>query len=408
MTRHIGRATPAWAALFVLVLCVAVLSIRAAGDWSHPLNLSASAVHTEDASITLDSMGRIHVVWSEGGEILHRFCDGDAWSPATEVACGTSPDLATDADGAVHLVFANRFDANDDIYFTSWQPAEGWDLPINLSEGVGVSVSPRLAIATDHGFAAVWSAQLAGWDLIYLARSTDGSLWASAPIPNAHGTHPVVAFAPAGDLLVAWQEPYDDLGSPTEIFFSQQTGSQWTLPVDVSASPDVDSCLSSLAVGRGGADLAWQEAGPEGQAVYQSGMTHGEWSAPQKRSGSTEALAPRIGFDLSGDGHMVWAAESAVQYVTWSPLTGIWQPIEDVTAGQVGTSHARIALQSPPHVIWLAETSVDNHDVYYSSQVVVGPSPTPRATPTATATPTSGAPWSLFLPCIVVSSSFMP
>jgi hypothetical protein len=422
MARHIRRQTLAWPALFLLVLCFAVLSIRAAGDWSPPLNLSTSAVHTEGASIAADSMGRIHVVWSEGGEILHRFWDGAAWSPAAYVASGTWPDLAGDADGGVHLVFANRFDANDDIYFTSWQPAVGWDLPLNLSEGAGVSTSPRLAIAPDHSVAVVWSAQSAGRDLIYLARSTSGSLWASAPIPNAHGTHPVVAFAAAGDLLVAWQEPYDDLGSPTEVFFSQQTGSQWTLPVDVSASPDTDSCLPSLAVGRGGAHLAWQETGPEGQAVYQSRMTPGEWSAPQRRSGSTEALAPAMGFDLSGEGHVVWAAESAVQYVIWSPSTGIWQPIEDITAGQVGTSHARIALQSSAHVIWLAEASVDNHDVYYSTQVVVEPSPTPRATqttsatptrggtetPTVTATPTVEARWSLFLPCIVVSSSSMP
>jgi hypothetical protein len=102
-------------------------------------------------------------------------------------------------------------------------------------------------------------------------------------------------------------------------------------------------------------------------------------------------------------------------------LTGTWQPIEDVTAGQARTGNARIELQSLPHVIWLAKASTDNHDLYYSTQVVVEPSPTLGATqtatatptrrgpetPTLTATPTVEAPWSLFLPCIVVGSSFM-
>jgi hypothetical protein len=408
MTRHIQWKTLTATILSVPVLCFVILSVQADADWSPPLNLSASAVHTEGASIAVDTSSRIHVVWSEGGEILHRFRDATGWSAAAYVASGTSPHLAADAAGGVHLVFANRFAGIDDIYFTSWQAISGWDLPLNLSEGVGFSFSPRLAIAPDHGFAVVWSVQSGDSQFVYVARSADGLPWSMSPVPNAHGAHPVVGFSPAEDLLVAWQEPYDEVGSPTEVFVSQQTGSQWTLPVDVSASPEVDSRLPSLAVGPGGVYVAWQEAGPEGQAVYWSRMTDREWATPQKRSGSGQAFAPAMASDASGHGHMVWTTESAVQYVTWSPLTGIWEPIGDVTVGQVGPSQACIVLEGSPHVLWLAEASRDNDDVYYSRRAAVEPSPTPSATPTATATPTLGPSWSVFLPCILVGSQPMP
>jgi len=407
MTRHIPWKTLTATVLSATTLCFAILSIQADGDWSPPLNLSASSVHTENASIAVDASGRIHVVWSEGGEILHRFRDANDWSAAAYVASGTSPHLAADAAGGVHLVFANRFASIDDIYFTSWQAVSGWGLPLNLSEGVGVSFSPRLAIAPHRSFAVVWSVQSGDSQFVYVARSADGLLWSMSPVPNAHGAHTVVGFYPAGDLLVAWQEPYDDVGSPPEVFVSQQTGSQWTLPVDVSASPEADSRLPALAVGPGGVYLAWQEAGPEGQAVYLSKMTDGEWTVPQKRSGFGQAFAPAMAFDVSGHGHMVWTTENAVQYVNWSPLTAIWQPIEDVTVGEVGPSGAGIALQGSPHVIWLAEASRDNDDVYYIRRAVE-PSPTPSATPTATATPTLGPSWSVFLPCILVGSQPMP
>ena len=424
MARDTRRKTPRWLAFPWLVLCLAALSISAGGNWSIALDLSASPSHTEDASIAVDSSGRIHAVWSEGGEVLHRLDAGGGWSAPSHVASGTSPDLAADAAGRVHLVFANRFADSDDIYFMSWLPAGGWGLPVNLSEGVGVSSSPRVAIGPDHSFAVVWSARSAESEFIYVARSADGLLWSMLPIPHAHGTHPVVALTSSANLLVAWQGPYDDVGSPSEIFLSQQTGSQWTLPVDVSASPELNSCLPWLSTGQGEAYVAWQEAGPWGQAVCLSGTTNGQWNMPQKRSGSDQAFAPAMGLDRAGDGHVVWTTGSAIQHTTWSPSTGIWQPIEDVCVGQIGPRGARIALQGSLHVIWLAQASTDNDDVYYSTRPAVEPSPTPSATETATATPTRvvsatptstatatpllSPPWRLVLPCILMNSQPMP
>jgi len=74
-----------------------------------------------------------------------------------------------------------------------------------------------LAIAPVHGFAVVWSVQSGDSQFIYVARSADGLPWSMSPVPNAHGAHPVVSFSPVGDLLVGWQEPYDEVGSPTEV-----------------------------------------------------------------------------------------------------------------------------------------------------------------------------------------------
>jgi len=424
MTRHIfWQIRLGWAVLSILVLCLAIFPIQAGTGWSLPFNLSVSAVDTEDASIAVDSSGRVHVIWSEGGEILHRFRDGSGWSAAKRVASGTFPDLAADAAGNVHLVFANQFAGSEDIYFVSWQATSGWGLPVNVSEGAGASSFPKLAIAPDGGLVVVWSVQSSGVEFIYLARSTDGWLWVSGPIPNAYGTHPAVAVAPAGNLVVAWEGPYDELGSPAEVFFSVQVGSQWTLPEDVSASPEVNSSLPSLAVGPSDIGLAWQEDVPGGQAVYLSQMTDGGWSEPQQRSGSGQALAPALAFDSLGNGHLVWATENAVQHVTWAPITGVWQPIENVAIGQVGVSNACLALRSAAHVVWLAEASADNRDLYYSTKAMVEPSPTPsvtrtaKATPThtctttptgtatvthtSTATPTSRLSWRVFLPSIL-------
>lgn len=395
MTRDVRWRALTASLLPIMVLCSAVPSLRASGDWSPPLNLSSSAIWTEAASIAVDRGGRTHVVWSEGGEIFHLFYDGSSWSAPAYVAAGTQPDLAADAVGGVHLAYANRFADIDDIYFVSWQAVTGWNLPVNVSEGGGVSLSPQLAVAADGSFALVWSAQSDQTQLVYAAHSMDGVVWSSWPIPNAHGTHPVAGFSPTGDLMVAWEERYDEVGSPSEVFFTRQSGNQWTLPVDVSASPDIDSRAPSLAVGQAEVYLAWQEAALEGPAVYLSVMDDGGWSVPQRRTGSGQAFAPAIAIDPSGNGHMVWTTASSVRYATWSYLTGEWQPVEAVAVGQAEASQASVALQGAVHVTWLAEASADNLDVYHSMRAMAPPSPTPEAS-------------RLFLPCVLLNSKLAP
>lgn len=395
MTRDMRWRALAASLLAIALLGSAIPSLRANGNWSPPLNLSSSDIWTEGASIAVDSGGRTHVVWSEGGEIFHVFYDGSSWSAAAYVAAGTQPDLAADAFGGVHLACANRFADIDDIYFTSWQAVTGWNLPVNVSQGVGVSLSPRLAVAADGSFGLVWSAQSDQTQLVYAARSMGGVVWSSWPIPNAHGIHPVAGFSPTGDLMVAWEEPYDEVGSPSEVFFAQESGNQWTLPVDVSASPDTDSRAPSLAVGPAEVYLAWQEAVPQGQAVYLSVMDDGGWSVPQRRSGSGHATAPAVALDPSGNGHMVWTTASSVRYATWSRLTGEWQPVEAVAVGQAEASGASVAVQGAVQVTWLAEASADNLDAYHSMRATAPPSPTPESS-------------RLFLPCVLLNSELAP
>jgi len=398
------------------LLCTALFYVSAAGDWSPPINLSESGVDTKSGSSAIDGDGRIHVVWSEGGDVFHRYKSSDSWSTPARVASGTSPDLAADAAGHIYMVFANEFAGNDDIYFVSWQEA-GWGLPQNISQTAGASFSPRIAVASDGTLAAVWGEEALGSSLIYITRSTDGLLWSTSPIPDAQGTHPVVAFGPTGNPLVAWQDPFDP-GYPLEVFFSQWTGTQWTLPVDVSASLLANSSFPSIAVRQEDVYLAWQETGPDSELIYLSKMIAGSWSVPQKRSGSGDAFAPMVAFDASGDGHLVWNTEDSIQYLTWDPSADTWEAIESIASGQVRITGTHIAVRELAHAIWLADASAENRDLHYSAQVAPQPSPTPTGTssttttvtPTATATPTQSQPTATpsTTPAVVLTATATP
>lgn len=359
---------------------------RAASAWPAPSNLSASAADTQEPAVAVDAAGRIHVVWSEGGEIWHRVRDGGGWSAPVRAAGGTTPDLVADAAGRVHMTFANRLSDNGEIYYTVWQGG-AWSLPRNVSDTPGDSATPRIAIAPDGGLAIVWAEQSSGTQLIYVGRSATGWPWSVLPVPNAYGTRPVVAFGPMGGLLLAWQDVFD-LGLPLEIFFSQYAAGRWTLPVDVSATPLDNSCLPALGVAQGSAYLAWQEAEASGQAICLSRLSGGNWSVPQKRSEAGPAYAPALAFDAAGNGHLAWTGATTVQHRAWALATGTWQAVENVATGQTGAIGARLAARTWPHLVWLAEASPGNRDVYYSDPGPLPPTSTPSATATRTRTAT--------------------
>jgi len=382
MTGSFGLRLLAAVTVCLAVLAAGVWALSASVQWSVPVNLSESEVFTEDASIAADSQGRMHVVWSEGARIVHRYRLEEGWSAPVTVATGFAPALAAGSDGQLHLVFVNRFADVDDVYYVSWQDGSGWELPVNVSDGVERSSSPSLAIASDGSRAVAWGSRSGNLDLIYVAVSDDGVQWASGPVPHAFGVRPKVAIGD-GDLMVAWHGPYDTQGSAAEVFFSRKSNHQWTLPLDVSASPEVDSMLASLMFEAGQAFLAWQEDLLSGSAVFTSVEDAGVWSLPHQRSGEEEAYAPALVVGSDG-GHLAWTTDSGVQYVRWEAPSGVWQPIEEVATEQAGARDVRITLDGSPSLVWLAEAGINNDDVYYSTR---GAEPT--VTPSATAIPTA-------------------
>ena len=358
--------------LFVGLIHPAPLA-QATGAWTAPENVSKHTADVLQASIALDGSGRIHVVWSDGEGIFHCLKGEDEWSVPQRVASGMSPDMAVDSAGYVYLVFSHRFLAEeDDVYFMFWQQETEWSLATNVSGTPAASLSPRLAVAPDNSLAMVWSEGAGDSFLIYLSQSSTGSLWSSAPIPNAHGVYPTVAFDSSDNLLVAWQDVFD-LGFPMEIFFSQYGNDTWTLPVDVSASPATNSASVSIAECQGEIYLAWQESGQDGEMVYVANTIGDAWSVAEKRSGDVEAHAPALTFDALGSGHLVWTTWDSVQHRRWDPLMQSWQPMEDVATGQLNVDATDIAAVEAAHVTWLGEGLTASRDVWYSTKTVSPP-----------------------------------
>ncbi len=360
-------------ALLLLALSSQLWPAPAYADgWVTPQNLSQHSGDVQQASITVDSHGQIHVVWSDGTDLFHRVKTASQWSASQRVASGTFPNLAADNAGHVYLVFANRFGAEkEDIYFISWQQATGWGLPVPISNTPTASIFPRIAVGPNDHIAIVWSEESGDSFSVYVAQRHAGSAWSIMPIPNARGIYPVIAISSLGDLLVAWQDVLIT-GYPMEIFFSQYRNGAWSPEaVDASASPLNDSIRASLAENKGRICLAWQESTVEGEAIYTSSSTGDSWGAPQKASGSAAALTPSLVFDVWDNGHLAWTTGSAIQYRFWAPNAAPQAFIENVATGLTDADAPQIASEGGiVHIIWLAQSPSAYRDVWYSMKTL--------------------------------------
>jgi hypothetical protein len=115
------------------------------------------------AGFAIDARGGYHAVWQRGvdasSSIEHRVStDGGAtWSQQERLTTpdarfATSPALVADAEGAVHLVWAET----GVLRYRRWSQAEGWSPPVAFA---AVADGSQLAVAVDQRGrpAAVWS-----------------------------------------------------------------------------------------------------------------------------------------------------------------------------------------------------------------------------------------------------------
>jgi hypothetical protein len=190
--------------------------------WGEPVNLSSSGA-TENPLITMDSTGRIHVLWVDSFVgTLYSYYDQDTWSdpvPANLIFGSSRPVLVSDDAGLVHAF---------------WIDSQG---RVSYSQVAGSNFSQR-----------------ANWRQAGILFFSGASLTASTDA--------------AGGIHTAYVRTIDGEESPSGIYYrnSNNEGRNWNIPLAIYTSPylrgqDSQSTNVSLASATNGDDtdlyLAW-------------------------------------------------------------------------------------------------------------------------------------------------------
>ncbi len=368
-TRTTGAITALAALFVVLALPRAPSSAATTGvlPWSQPTPVVTGLGDAARPTLAFTLDGTAHSVWESAGDLFYASRPpAGRWSAAERVATGTSPALLADRTGTLHLIFANQFMGNHEIYYV-YRRDGIWSWPTAVSRTTGYSTEPALAQAADGTLYAAWMDNTPGYWTTYLG-IWDGSFWSSEPVPNARGQIPALAAAADGTIFLAWQDrspPDEQSTSVLDIFLSEFSNGRWSLPVNVSDRPDVDSYGVSLATTADSiVHLTWIEGNNQVRYCYGRGDS---WPVPQTVS-IAAAVARGAHILVEGGGWLdiAWDEGEIVRATGGPAGTLTWPKADVVTIPIANLKDVTLAARPAGGVAvgWAQTTGPDDSGIY--------------------------------------------
>jgi len=339
--------------------------------WSVPVEVPSATGEVRWAlSLATDDAGRLHMVWTEEtmpgyfrGSIFYALWDGQAWTAPVRLSTYSSelaqwPAIAVDARGIIHVVYVG----NERLYYTytyaggtPWVPAS-WSIPRDIGGMEPVSW-PDLAIDSDDQLHVVWSAGTVA-DIFY-SSSTDGGKEWSSPVQLSDSSEvedlrPQLAIGRPGEIHLVWTERALKEGTILGSLYrrSLDGGNSWSPASNIREGQA--NWMGIAADVRGNVHVICHYTGEERQ---QNGQVHqwssdggSSWSAPvvlpkPKTTGwSGSDAIPGMVVDSAGHLHVVIGEGSRVYYLRWDGQQWAPGPPLDLSVADTVSMQPQIAL----------------------------------------------------------------
>jgi hypothetical protein len=190
--------------------------------WSPPDSIS-DGPSSYAAAIAIDSEDNIHVAWQQyitsGNHEIYYVTkpSGESWSTPVNISDNSEdslyPAIATDNSDNIHVVWEDLTPGNLEILYVA-KPSDGsWSTPVNISNNDGSSVFPDIATDSNNGLHVVWSDWTPGNLTIYYASKPSGGSWSTPEsISNDEDDSNTPAIAidnNSRNLRVVWAEQFE-------------------------------------------------------------------------------------------------------------------------------------------------------------------------------------------------------
>jgi BNR repeat-like domain len=211
-------------------------------SWAASKRLTMNSGYSQYASVAVDSLGRLHVVWQDSTPGYYKIYykkstdGGDSWAPSQRITWTTLnsyyPAIAVDPSNNLHLVWHDETPGNDEIYYKkSTNGGDSWAASQRLTWNSGGSHYPEMAVDASGHLHVVWHDETPGTQEIYYKKSEDGGgSWTTSRRLTWNSTvclYPAIAADASGHLHVVW---YDFAAGHAEIYYRESAdgGDSWT------------------------------------------------------------------------------------------------------------------------------------------------------------------------------------
>jgi hypothetical protein len=316
-------------------------SVNCGATFSAPNNLSNGTAPADSVNpeIAVDAGGNISVVWENdnitfGVFYTHSAAGGASFSTPVNLAANTTrttgsfnPQLATDGNGNIYVVWDDDFNSQSDIFFRSISNQGAFSAPTNLSNS-GSSSGAQLAVDSSGNVNVVWVYGTSKVSNILFGRSADKGVSFSSPknISNSLGsaTNPQISVDAGGNVYVVWQGTVPPSASG-DIFFARSAdgGATFAAPLNLANSFGSTPFPWLTVDAAGNINVSWTDTNLGNPQIFFTQSTdHG-------------ANFPATAQNLSNDASLGFASEVQTAADSKGNLDVVWSDTDALGVNQI-------------------------------------------------------------------------
>ncbi len=327
---------------------------REATGWADAEEVRTTTSPIGSPLVVVDTEERVHILWAEDGWLWHMYRTQDGWTEPKRLFMGVQPSVDVDAHGFIHMAFIHDFGGRYQVYYTTFRDPL-WAIPYDISRTPGLSQHPALLAAPNGLIYVVWEDDTPGFSSIYHAYNPEGH-WINAPVPGARGWRPTLTHDHNGQIHLIWEG-----AMPTrqgdDIYHSQLSKDGWTLPENISDSPNRDSAAPTAAPAQNGmVHVVWQERLGQRSVIGYAFGQYASWRKPLALSAPGTHQMPSIVTSPHGYVHALWTEETAILHRSRGPVAdAVWHTPEKVTHQEhpIVSLRAHCDSEGRVHLVWV-------------------------------------------------------
>ncbi|MCB8925846.1 MAG: PD40 domain-containing protein [Ardenticatenaceae bacterium] len=261
--------------------------------------------------------------------------------------------LQADEEGKLHVAWLQKIGTSSYVYYAQRDESGNWSVPFNIAPVSIGYAKPKIAISSNGIVYLVWNDRENNNDLLFFSQREINGIW-SAPILLAPDMVSLGSFVMEMDSSDGLHVVWNEIADPNIFAVYLPNGGSWTAPTPVSEDLGFKGAPALSIDGSGKPHIVWTNDNNDSvyRVYYASRNMDGTWTTPLKISGTGASISGvRVAATEDAKLHIMWQEVEGTRYV-FRNSNGNWGGIQTVQSILALPTFFQVDRSGVLHVGW--------------------------------------------------------